>query len=78
MEPFKKCKTHQFREEIYSACDFITIHIPLLDDTKKMLNKEALQMKDGVVILNFARDLLVDEEAILTALLKRKSEEICN
>ena len=56
-------------EEIYSACDFITIHVPLLDDTKKMLNKEACaQMKDGVVILNFARDLLVDEEAILTAI----------
>ena len=56
-------------EEIYSACDFITIHVPLLDDTKKMLNKEAFaQMKDGVVILNFARDLLVDEEAILTAI----------
>lgn len=56
-------------EEIYSACDFITIHVPLLDDTKKMLNKEAfVQMKDGVVILNFARDLLVDEEAILTAI----------
>lgn len=56
-------------EEIYSECDFITIHVPLLDDTKKMLNKEAFdQMKDGVVILNFARDLLVDEEAILTAI----------
>ena len=56
-------------EEIYGACDFITIHVPLLDDTKKMLNKEAFaQMKDGVVILNFARDLLVDEEAILTAI----------
>lgn len=56
-------------EEIYSECDYITIHVPLLDDTKKMLNKEAFdQMKDGVVILNFARDLLVDEEAILTAI----------
>ena len=56
-------------EEIYNACDFIPIHVPFLDDTKKMLNKEALaQMKDGVVILNFARDLLVDEEAILTAI----------
>ena len=56
-------------EDIYSNCDIITIHVPLLDDTKKMLNKEAFaQMKDGVVILNFARDLLVDEEAILTAI----------
>lgn len=60
-------------EEIYSECDYITIHVPLLDDTKKMLNKEAFdQMKDGVVILNFARDLLVDEEAILTAISEGK------
>ena len=56
-------------EEIYRECDYITIHVPLLDDTKKMLNEAAFnQMKDGVVILNFARDLLVDEEAILKAI----------
>ncbi len=56
-------------EEIYRECDYITIHVPLLDDTKKMLNEAAFnQMKDGVVILNFARDLLVDEEAILAAI----------
>lgn len=56
-------------EEIYRECDFITIHVPLLDDTRKMLNEEAFdQMKDGVVILNFARDLLVDEEAVLKAI----------
>lgn len=56
-------------EEIYRECDYITIHVPLLDDTKKMLNKEAFaMMKDGVVILNFARDLLVDEEAVLDAI----------
>ena len=56
-------------EEIYRECDYITIHVPLLDDTRKMLNEEAFnQMKDGVVILNFARDLLVDEEAVLKAI----------
>lgn len=56
-------------EEIYRECDYITIHVPLLEDTKKMLNKEAFDMmKDGVVILNFARDLLVDEEAVLEAI----------
>lgn len=56
-------------EEIYRECDYITIHVPLLDDTKKMLNEAAFnQMKDGVIILNFARDLLVDEEAILKAI----------
>ena len=56
-------------DEIYSQCDYITIHVPLLDSTKKIINKEAFEkMKDGVVLLNFARDLLVDEEALIEAL----------
>lgn len=56
-------------EDIYSQCDYITIHVPLLDSTKKMINSDAIaKMKDGVVILNFARDLLVDEEAVLAAI----------
>lgn len=56
-------------DEIYSQCDYITIHVPLLDSTRKMINKDALaKMKDGVVLLNFARDLLVDEEALIEAL----------
>ena len=55
-------------DEIYSQCDYITIHVPLLDSTKKMINKEAFdKMKDGVVLLNFARDLLVDEDALIEA-----------
>lgn len=55
--------------DIYRECDYITIHVPLLDSTKEMINADALnQMKDGVVILNFARDLLVDEEALCKAL----------
>ena len=57
------------RDEIYSQCDIITLHVPLLDDTKKMINAEALsKMKDGVIILNFARDLLVDDDAMAEAL----------
>lgn len=53
-------------EEIYKECDFITIHVPLMDATKKMINKEAIQlMKKDVIILNFARDALVDEQAVL-------------
>ena len=53
-------------DEIYENCDFITIHVPLMDATRKMINEEAIaRMKDGVVILNFSRDLLADEEAIL-------------
>ncbi len=57
------------RDDIYANCDFISLHVPLLEDTKKMLNREAFsKMKDGVVILNFARDLLVDDEALEEAL----------
>ena len=57
------------REEIYAQCDIITLHVPLLDDTKKMINAEAIsKMKDGVIILNFARDLLVDDDAMNDAL----------
>ncbi len=53
-------------EEIYAECDLITIHVPLMDATKGMINKEAIDMmKDGVILLNFARDLLVDEKAVL-------------
>ncbi|MFI3201537.1 MAG: 3-phosphoglycerate dehydrogenase family protein, partial [Eubacteriales bacterium] len=56
-------------EEIYSECDFITIHVPLLKDTREMLNQEAIsKMKQGVVILNFARDLLVQETDVLKAI----------
>ncbi len=56
-------------DEIYTQCDYITIHVPLVEETKKMINAEAFaKMKDGVVLLNFARDLLVDEEALIEAL----------
>ena len=57
------------REEIYANCDIITLHVPLLDDTRKMINAEAIsKMKDGVIILNFARDSLVDDDAMAEAL----------
>ena len=56
-------------EEIYKECDFITIHVPALDSTKGMINKDALDMmKDGVVVINCARDVLVDENAMSDAL----------
>jgi len=56
-------------EQIYENCDIITVHVPLLDSTKKMINAEAMaQMKDGVILLNFARDALVDDDALETAL----------
>jgi len=57
------------REEIYENCDIISLHVPLLDDTKHMINAESLaKMKDGVILLNFARDLLVDDDAMAEAL----------
>lgn len=57
------------KEEIYRECDFITIHVPLLEETKGMIHEETLSlMKDGVVILNFSRDSLVNDDAIEKAL----------
>jgi len=57
------------REEIYEKCDIITVHVPLLDSTRKMINAEAIaKMKDGVILLNFARDALVDDDALEEAL----------
>ena len=56
-------------DDIYAECDYITIHVPLLDSTKGMINKEAIgKMKKGVNILNFARDLLADEKDVLEGL----------
>ena len=61
------------REEIYEKCDFISLHAPLLEDTKQMINAEAIaKMKDGVIILNFARDKLVDDDAMAAALASGK------
>lgn len=57
------------REEIYARSDIISLHTPLLPDTKHMIDAEAIrQMKDGVIILNFARDALVDDAAMAEAL----------
>jgi len=56
-------------DTIYGECDYITLHVPLMDATKGMINDQTLaEMKDGVVILNFARDLLVDDDAMAKAL----------
>ena len=57
------------RDEIYECSDIISLHTPLLDSTRKMINAEAIsKMKDGVIILNFARDALVDDDAMEAAL----------
>ena len=56
-------------EEIYKKCDYITIHVPALDSTKGMINAETISMmKDGVIILNYARDVLVKEDELMKAL----------
>ena len=56
-------------DEIYAECDYITVHVPLVADTKGMLNEAAFAaMKDGVRILNFSRAGLVDSDAMLAAL----------
>lgn len=60
-------------EDIYSNCDIITIHVPLMDSTKGMIDNDAIsKMKDGVILLNFARDLLCKEEDVLEALKEGK------
>lgn len=56
-------------DSIYEECDYITLHVPLMDTTKEMINDETIgKMKDGVVVLNFARDLLVKDDAMAAAL----------
>ena len=60
-------------EDLYEMCDYITVHVPLLDSTKGMFDKKAFdKMKDGVVLLNFSRDTLVNEEDMKEALASGK------
>lgn len=56
-------------DELYETCDYITIHVPAMDSTKGLISRDAIGlMKKGVVVLNFARNVLVDEEAMVDAL----------
>ena len=56
-------------DDIYEQCDYITIHVPLMDATKGMINAAAIgKMKEGVILLNFARDLLANEADVLEGL----------
>ena len=53
-------------DDIYSQCDYITIHVPLMEETKGYINAVSIaKMKKGVVLLNYARDLLVNEKDVL-------------
>ena len=57
------------REDIFAQCDIISVHVPLLDDTRGMINADTIaMMHDGVIVLNFARDALVDDDAMEAAL----------
>jgi D-3-phosphoglycerate dehydrogenase / 2-oxoglutarate reductase len=56
-------------DELLRASDFVTFHVPLMDATRNLINAERLKhMKDGVVILNFAREGIVDDKAVVDAL----------
>ena len=69
----RKVKLVKEREEVFRECDYITVHVPWLDDTKEMINADTISMmKDGVIILNFARDLLVKEDAVIEGLASGK------
>ena len=60
-------------DDIYAECDYITIHVPLMDSTKGMINAVSIaKMKEGVVVLNFARDLLANEKDVLEGLASGK------
>ncbi len=56
-------------EEVLKASDFVTLHVPLLDATRKMINAGRIKlMKKGAILLNFSRDGIVDNDAVLGAL----------
>lgn len=60
-------------DELYTKCDYITVHVPYMDSTKEMINKEAVaKMKEGVTILNFARGELVENKAVIDGLASGK------
>ncbi|MFV0400357.1 MAG: 3-phosphoglycerate dehydrogenase family protein [Oscillospiraceae bacterium] len=60
-------------KDIFDNCDFITLHVPLTNETKGMVNSSSIaSMKDGVRLLNFSRAELVDTEDIITAVDEKK------
>lgn len=60
-------------DTVFAECDYITIHVPALDSTRGMIDKDAIEkMKDGVVVLNFARDVLVKDDDMAAALASGK------
>jgi D-3-phosphoglycerate dehydrogenase len=65
----RNVKVVKTNEEVYKECDYITVHVPALDSTKGMINKDTIaMMKDGAIVLNFARDVLVNDDDMVAAL----------
>jgi D-3-phosphoglycerate dehydrogenase / 2-oxoglutarate reductase len=66
--------------EVLKASNFVTLHVPLVDATRNMINADSIeQMKHGAVLLNFARNGVVDEAAVLAALdAKKLSTYVCD
>lgn len=65
----RNVKVVKTNEEVYKECDYITVHVPALDSTKGMINKDTIaMMKDGAIVLNFARDVLVNDNDMVAAL----------
>lgn len=63
----------QHLNALLPACDFISVHVPLTQDTKHMIDQESLrQVKSGVILLNFAREEIVEPKALLAALSENK------
>ena len=60
-------------EELLPNCDYVSIHVPAMDKTKGMINRDTIAlMKDGITFLNFSRDKLVNDDDMLVALASRK------
>lgn len=56
-------------DDLLARCDYVTFHVPLVEATRHMINRERLKaMRDNVVILNFARNGIVDDEAVCEAI----------
>ena len=65
----RQIKFVETTDAIFENCDYITLHVPLLDSTRHMINRDSIaKMKDGAVILNYARDLLVNDDDMMEAL----------
>ena len=63
--------------QMLGECDYITIHVPVSDNTKGMIDKRRFsEMKDDAVLLNYVRDTLVNEDALLEALENNRNTSV--